>query len=163
MDVSYKQLYERIAEEKRVVEDEHKVAYSKFESELRGQSAQVLAFANEKAQLGDQLSKLQFKYERSIAEVTELRNTQRRSEAAAFTENADLAKLRVELNQVKTDLSQKTALLEYYQKDNERIKRDLSDLRSFQPFVLGAKYFYFPACRVTAIWRRDRVFSPTHV
>lgn len=130
MNRNYRALHDKILTEKTKLEEEFNTVRTRLEAELKAQEVLSRNLLQEKGGWSERLAKLQAEYDRCIAEVTELRKSHRTPESSyPKVEEVELIRLRVELAQFRQTCGQTKAMLEYYQKDNERLKRDITDLK----------------------------------
>ena len=132
---NYKTLYDKAVGETAKLEEEHRNTKHRLESELRTLEVRNQNLVNEKNSWSDRLNKIQNDYNKCFDENIQLKNNQRRLELTAQkVDEAEHNRVKHELYQMKNSCNETKAVLEYYQKENERLKRELTELKSHIEF-----------------------------
>lgn len=133
---SYKTLYEKLAEDKRRSDDELRNLKTKYDSELRSLEISNRNFQNDKTFYTDKINRLQSDYEKIMNENTDLKAAQRKTlYNVPRVDDMDTQRLKTDLSQLNNENSQLKATLDFFQRENERIKKEFNDQRSKQGLI----------------------------
>ena len=133
LNQGYKPLYEKLAEEKRKTDEELRTIKMKYDNEMRALDINNRNLQNEKTYYTERANKLQSDYDKLYKDFSDLKASQWKNQYnTSKVDETEIIRLKNDISKLTQENSQIKATLDFYQKDNERLKRELNEVKTKQ-------------------------------